>query len=86
MGAHHLIGLLALISAQGLDLENFSLAKAGPLLILMGFVATSTISICVPFGALQKRMPVTMHTLVYIAYRVFRNPTGPRVKHSGQHI
>jgi hypothetical protein len=24
-----------------------------------------------------------MHTLVYIAYRVFRNPTGPRVKLPG---
>jgi len=59
MGAHHSIGLLALISGQGLDLENFSLAKAGPLLILMGFVAT-TLSICDPSGALQKRMPVTM--------------------------
>jgi hypothetical protein len=51
MGAHHSIGLLALISGQGLELENFSLAKAGPLLILMGFVAT-TLSICDPFGAL----------------------------------
>lgn len=61
MGAHHSIGLLALISGQGLDLENFSLAKAGPLLILMGFVAT-TLSICDPFGALTEvgscRVPI----------------------------
>ena len=38
---------------QGLNLENLSFTKIGPLLILMGFLAT-TLSICDPIGAIQR--------------------------------
>lgn len=51
--SYSLIGLLALIFGEGLNLEEASLAKIGPLLILMGFVGT-TLSICDPIGVLQK--------------------------------
>jgi hypothetical protein len=52
--SYSFIGLLALIFGQGLsfgDEEFFE--RLGPLLILMGFVAT-TLSICDPIGRLQK--------------------------------
>jgi hypothetical protein len=51
--SYSLIGLLALIFGNGLNLEEGSLDKLGPLLILMGFIAT-TLSITDPIGALQK--------------------------------
>jgi hypothetical protein len=51
--SYSLIGLLALIFGQGLNLEEDTLAKLGPLIILMGFVAT-TLSITDPLGALQR--------------------------------
>jgi hypothetical protein len=51
--SYSLIGLLALIFGQGTNLEELSFAKIGPLLILMGFVAT-TLSICDPVGAIQR--------------------------------
>lgn len=53
--SYSLIGLLALIFGQGLGLDELSFAKIGPLLILMGFVAT-TLSICDPVGAIQRRI------------------------------
>jgi hypothetical protein len=54
--SYSFIGLLALIFGQGLNFgdEEF-FTKLGPLLILMGFVAT-TLSIIDPIGALQKRV------------------------------
>lgn len=51
--SYSLIGLLALIFGEGLHLEEDALAKLGPLIILMGFVAT-TLSITDPLGALQR--------------------------------
>jgi hypothetical protein len=51
--SYSFIGLLALIFGQGLNLDEPSLDTLGPLLILMGFVAT-TLSITDPIGALQK--------------------------------
>jgi hypothetical protein len=51
--SYSLIGLLALIFGQGMNLEEMSFTKIGPILILMGFVAT-TLSICDPIGALQR--------------------------------
>ena len=53
--SYSFIGLLALIFGQGTNLEELSLAKIGPLLILMGLVVT-TLSICDPVGALQRRI------------------------------
>jgi hypothetical protein len=53
--SYSLMGLLALIFGQGTNLVDLSSAKIGPLLILMGFVAT-TLSICDPMGALQRRI------------------------------
>jgi hypothetical protein len=53
--SYSLIGLLALISGQGINVEELSFAQVGPLLILMGFVAT-TLSICDPLGATQRRI------------------------------
>jgi hypothetical protein len=53
--SYSLIGLLALIFGHGTNLEELSFAKIGPLLILMGFVAT-TLSICDPIGTLQRRI------------------------------
>ena len=49
------MGLLALIFVQGTNLEDLTSVKVGPLLILMGFVAT-TLSICDPVGALQREI------------------------------
>jgi hypothetical protein len=54
--SYSLIGLLVLIFGQGTNLEgeeDLSFAKIGPLLILMGFVAT-TLSICDPVGVIQR--------------------------------
>ena len=51
--SYSLIGLIALIYGQGISPDDLSFAKIGPLLILMGFVAT-TLSICDPMGAIQK--------------------------------
>jgi hypothetical protein len=51
--SYSLIGLLALIFGQGLNPEEGSLDNLGPLLILMGFVAT-TLSITDPVGGLQR--------------------------------
>jgi hypothetical protein len=51
--SYSLMGLLALIFGQGINLEELSYAKVGPLLILVGFVAT-TLSICDPVGAFQR--------------------------------
>jgi hypothetical protein len=52
--SYSFIGLLALIFGQGLNFgEEDFLARLAPLLILMGFVAT-TLSITDPIGALQK--------------------------------
>ncbi|HEY7573505.1 MAG TPA: hypothetical protein VH796_19260 [Nitrososphaeraceae archaeon] len=53
--SYSFIGLLALIFGQGINLEELNFEKIGPLLILMGFVAT-TLSICDPVGALQRRI------------------------------
>lgn len=53
--SYSLLGLLALIFGQGIDLQNLSFKQIGPLLILIGFVAT-TLSICDPMGALQRRL------------------------------
>ena len=39
--SYSLMGLLALIFGQDTNLEDLSFAKVGPLLILMGFVATT---------------------------------------------
>ena len=51
--SYSLIGLISIIAGQGPNLEDLSFAKIGPLLILMGFFAT-TLSICDPIGALQR--------------------------------
>jgi hypothetical protein len=51
--SYSLLGLLSLIFGQGINSEELSIAKFGPLLILMGFVAT-TLSVCDPLGALQR--------------------------------
>jgi hypothetical protein len=51
--SYSLMGLLALIFGHGINLGELSFAKIGPLLILMGFVAT-TLSICDPIGAIQR--------------------------------
>ena len=51
--SYSLIGLLALIFGEGMNLEEASLPNLGPLLILIGFVAT-TLSITDPIGVLQK--------------------------------
>jgi hypothetical protein len=51
--SYSLLGLLALIFGHGINPEELSFAKIGPLLILMGFVAT-TLSICDPAGAIQR--------------------------------
>jgi hypothetical protein len=56
--SYSLIGLLALIFGEGLNLGEASLEKLGPLLILMGFVAT-TLAICDPIGRLQKYLLLT---------------------------
>jgi hypothetical protein len=53
--SYSLIGLLALIFGHGTILEELSFAKIGPLLILIGFVAT-TLSICDPVGAIQRQI------------------------------
>ena len=53
--SYSLIGLIALISGQGANIEELSLARVGPLLILVGFVAT-TLSICDPVGAIQRKI------------------------------
>jgi hypothetical protein len=53
--SYSFIGLLALISGQGTNLENLTFEEIGPLLILMGFVGT-TLSICDPLGGLQRRI------------------------------
>jgi hypothetical protein len=58
------MGLLALIFGQGTNLE-LSLTKIGPLLILIGFVAT-TLSICDPVGELQQ--------LIIKSHRLLRQP------------
>jgi hypothetical protein len=56
--SYSFIGLLALIFGEGLNFtdEQF-LERLGPLLILMGFIAT-TLSITDPIGALQKALLV----------------------------
>jgi hypothetical protein len=51
--SYSLLGMIALIFGHGINLENPSFTEVGPLLILMGFVAT-TLSICDPIGALQR--------------------------------
>jgi hypothetical protein len=51
--SYSLIGLLSLIFGQGTNLEELSFNQIGPLLILIGFVAT-TLSICDPIGAVQR--------------------------------
>jgi hypothetical protein len=51
--SYSLMGLLALIFGHGINPEELSFAKIDPLLILMGFVAT-TLSICDPIGAFQR--------------------------------
>ena len=53
--SYSIIGLLALIFGQGINLQQLSFANIGPLLILMGFVAT-TLSICDPVGAIQRQI------------------------------
>jgi hypothetical protein len=53
--SYSLIGLLALISGQGINPEQLSFAQVGPLLILMGFVAT-TLSIVDPVGVFQRKI------------------------------
>jgi hypothetical protein len=64
--SYSFIGLLALIFGQGLNFgdEEF-FARLGPLLILMGFVAT-TLSITDPIGRLQK--------LLLVGLKRFRDP------------
>jgi hypothetical protein len=51
--SYSLIGLLALIFGEGINLEELSFAKIGPILILIGFMAT-TLSVCDPVGAFQR--------------------------------
>ena len=51
--SYSLIGIIDSFFGQGLNLENLSFTKIGPLLILMGFLAT-TLSICDPIGAIQR--------------------------------
>jgi hypothetical protein len=51
--SYSLMGLLALIFGHGINPGELSFAKIGPLLILMGFVAT-TLSICDPVGSLLR--------------------------------
>jgi hypothetical protein len=54
--SYSLIGLLALIFGQETSPgDELSFARLGPLLILMGFVATA-LSICDPVGAIQRRL------------------------------
>ena len=54
--SYSLIGLLALIFGQETSLgDELSFARLGPILILMGFVATA-LSICDPVGAIQRRL------------------------------
>jgi hypothetical protein len=55
--SYSFIGLLLLISGGGGLFEDASLERIGPLLILMGFVAT-TLSISDPVGRLQKALLV----------------------------
>ena len=55
--SYSFIGLLALIFGEGLNLGEISLDKLAPLLLLMGFVAT-TLSITDPIGALQNLWPL----------------------------
>ncbi|WP_458718828.1 hypothetical protein [Candidatus Nitrosocosmicus sp. R] len=51
--SYSLITLLALIFGHGINLIEPNLGEIAPLLVLMGFVAT-TLSICDPLGALQR--------------------------------
>jgi hypothetical protein len=54
--SYSLMGLLALIFGQETSLgDELSFARLAPLLILMGFVAT-TLSICDPVGTIQRRL------------------------------
>lgn len=53
--SYSFIGLLALIFGNGINLQDLSFINIGPLLILMGFVAT-TLSICDPVGAFLRRI------------------------------
>lgn len=71
--SYSLIGLLVLVSGGGTLFEDASLEKIGPLLILMGFVAT-TLSITDPIGALQKFF-LERHNIIRrtIRYHIFNH-------------
>jgi hypothetical protein len=68
--SYSLIGFLALIFGHGTNLEELSFTKIGPLLILMGFVAT-TLSICDSVGALQ-RLIIKRRSYPYAGYHRVR--------------
>ena len=53
--SYSLISLLTLIIGHSEGFEKFSLNEIGPLLVLMGFVAT-TLSICYPLGTIQRTL------------------------------
>jgi hypothetical protein len=62
--SYSLIGLLALIFGEGLSPGEDPLIRLGPLLILMGLVAT-VLSITDPIGALQKRWLSVKRSISY---------------------
>jgi hypothetical protein len=66
--SYSLIGLLALIFGQGINVEELSFSNLGPLLILMGFVAT-TLSICDPVGALQRAILIGKREIMEVGMR-----------------
>jgi hypothetical protein len=75
--SYSLIGLLALITGQGANLDELSFAKIGPILILIGFVAT-TLSICDPVGAFQRRI-IKWKKLPFRKFKSARRYMGARV-------
>jgi len=62
--SYSIIGLISLILGHGLDPQKLSFVQVGPLLILMGFVAT-TLSICDPVGAAQRKLLSSRHLQSY---------------------
>jgi hypothetical protein len=75
--SYSLIGLLALITGQGVNLDELSFDKIGPILILIGFVAT-TLSICDPIGAFQRRI-IKWKKLPFRKYKSAKKYMGARV-------
>jgi hypothetical protein len=73
--SYSFIGLLALIFGQGLNIDDEDFfSKLGPLLILMGFVAT-TLSITDPIGRLQKGMLYGLSVYYKARQVLFQRPT-----------